>query len=70
MSDARMATWAAALLKKPCSVLDVHALFQLLPTSKHPWMGLPFLLLSHWEPLCHIRALAWHWQLSQFQPCQ
>lgn len=31
---------AATLPKNPYSVLDVRALFQLPPTSKHPWMGL------------------------------
>ena len=41
MSDARMVTWADSLPKNPCSVLDVRALFQLPPTSKHPRMGLP-----------------------------
>ena len=40
MSGARMATWAAPLPRNPCSVSGVHALFQLPPTSKNPWMGL------------------------------
>lgn len=62
MSDARMATWAAALPKNPYNVWDVHALFQLPPTSKHLWMGFSLTDSSLGTRLCHIRA--WHWPVS------
>lgn len=72
MSDARMATWAIPLLENPCSVLGVHALFQLPPTSKHPWMdGIACLasLFNYCKPFCATLGhwLNWPWQVSQCQ---